>query len=415
MQQPSACFHGTLHFGCNNFFRRKICTNHLSGKRSISTMTSPALSEPTSKPHIEDAAVEMSPSQKSDISIINDPFLDDTISANQDRFLFDPTDIPAYPVPRFFNLTELPDSSLVEFTRKLQDRTAKSKPYCCNFPGCDRLEGFSAESDLDRHKRTRHNIPSSRRPNRNWKCQACQTQCEQKSRNNFRVWLRLDNFRDHCRKSHKNQDLNELVARSELLQPGASIAQYQNGREPPSSSLRRHLLPSLTRSSDTDTSVSSDARNVVSSNISQLGIAHIPFSTDTTDRWFVTDFGLHPLPFPSPDSFDLPQELNSADAAKTIVDRWQTLGLDYQRNLTISEAVSDETLSVMAFYLGNVLEYITYNLLLHVPQNRPRSDIIDILSRNIELSAANTMHHIQTAPILTMWTLFYNHNRYVLN
>ena len=190
-----------------------IGSYHRGARSTISTIEGDGfIDDGSMSGDIMSAAMAMSLNQNASSSITNERF--SAFNTETDQFMQQPL------------TPDLPDSLSIEFTRKLQDRAAKSKPYCCNFPGCDRLEGFSSESDLDRHKRTRHNIPSSRRPNRSWRCQACQT--DGKGRNNTKTWLRLDNFRDHCRKSHKNQDVNDLVARSELLQPGTSITNHRD-------------------------------------------------------------------------------------------------------------------------------------------------------------------------------------------
>ena len=198
-----------------------IGSHHRGTRSAISTTEGDGFIDDSSmRSDIMGAAMRMSLNQNTSSSMTNRPF--SAFNTEPDQFIQQPL------------TADLPSSSPVELKRKLQDRTGKSKPYFCDIPGCDRLEGFSSESDLDRHKRTRHNIPSSRRPNRSWICQACQT--DGKGRNNSKVWLRLDNFRDHCRKSHKNQAVNDLVARSELLQPGALITDHRNlgGLFPPS-------------------------------------------------------------------------------------------------------------------------------------------------------------------------------------
>ena len=511
-------------------------------------MSFAGLSESIPECDIEDTAVEMPPSQNSNTSITDDPFSSYIPVADPGTVAF--------------------------FTRKHSDRGSNRKSYFCDVPGCDRVGGFSSESDLTRHRRTKHNISSFRRLDRRWQCQACQAEGEHGGRNT-RVWLRLDNFRDHCRKSHKNQNINELVVRSELRQPEAPTTQYTNYSGQLPSSEQQYQLPSLTRSS-LSTSDSSDASTIVSSNASRLstdsasisteasagiqygpqdhwmdiglGIAsdlytkdsypNEPFAVVSNDKrsfssftdpslvsWYASNplsyFGVsrpppprmveHHVPAPSSGSSDTSQKLNSTDVAQMTGEQsqalkpgdrlpntafnkpsqspsatkygshvrkmqnlvqkiaWQSTAKNqyknqaaiiqdqynaeyeeasqdhiYQQYLIVPEAASDENLSIegqqvsrkiepnlaepmvernllnqekkseMALYLGNMLEYISYNLLPYVPKNRLGSDIIDILSKSIKLSAANNIYLKQNAPVPPTWILFYNYHRYVL-
>ena len=81
------------------------------------------------------------------------------------------------------------------------------KPYYCVFSGCERkTNGFTTINDLDRHKKSRHRImpPGSKL----YKCAS--ESCLEKSKE----WPRLDNFRQHCDRMHKDEDTQSLIERS---------------------------------------------------------------------------------------------------------------------------------------------------------------------------------------------------------
>jgi len=71
--------------------------------------------------------------------------------------------------------------------------------------GCNRTDGFTTQNDLDRHKKSLHQVPSG-------KSYVCAVpHCAKKTK----VWPRADNFRQHCQRLHKEWDLSVLMDRSE--------------------------------------------------------------------------------------------------------------------------------------------------------------------------------------------------------
>lgn len=82
------------------------------------------------------------------------------------------------------------------------------KPFKCDVEGCSRVvEGFTTQNDLERHKKSLHNVMTG-------KSFMCAVQhCAKKTK----VWPRADNFRQHCQRLHKDHDLNELMDRSEAI------------------------------------------------------------------------------------------------------------------------------------------------------------------------------------------------------
>lgn len=78
--------------------------------------------------------------------------------------------------------------------------------FFCSEPGCKRAgQGFSTINDLDRHKKSVHRIGIS--ISKSYRCAA--SECTNKEK----IWPRLDNFRQHVERMHKDHDLSDLLAR----------------------------------------------------------------------------------------------------------------------------------------------------------------------------------------------------------
>ncbi|KAL8958299.1 MAG: hypothetical protein Q9183_005866, partial [Haloplaca sp. 2 TL-2023] len=90
------------------------------------------------------------------------------------------------------------------------------KPYKCDFPKCPKVDGFSTQNDLDRHKKSVHKIMPKNSNDRSFRCAAMN--CPKKEK----IWPRLDNFRQHCVRIHDGENCDELVRKSELG-PGMSM------------------------------------------------------------------------------------------------------------------------------------------------------------------------------------------------
>jgi hypothetical protein len=78
------------------------------------------------------------------------------------------------------------------------------KPYKCKVVGCRREGGFTTPNDLARHMKSVHKIGGS---TKSYRCAA--RICKSKSK----VWPRLDNFKQHCSRMHKEEDQNLLISR----------------------------------------------------------------------------------------------------------------------------------------------------------------------------------------------------------
>ncbi len=90
--------------------------------------------------------------------------------------------------------------------------------------GCTRVCGFATPNDLDRHKRSKHGLTAGSGPSRYWKCAS--RACENKNKE----WPRLDNFRQHVERMHKEEDSTSLVRRSRrpFLQDVTSFEPWPN-------------------------------------------------------------------------------------------------------------------------------------------------------------------------------------------
>ena len=74
----------------------------------------------------------------------------------------------------------------------------------CLEPGCNRKTGFTTKNDLDRHKKSIHQIFIGK----SYMCAA--PHCPRKDK----VWPRADNFRQHIVRLHKCLDVQELMDKS---------------------------------------------------------------------------------------------------------------------------------------------------------------------------------------------------------
>lgn len=81
-----------------------------------------------------------------------------------------------------------------------------SKPNLCLFPNCRRGgQGFTTTNDLDRHKKSVHGIGKNINSYRCSGSEACRTK--------GKIWPRLDNFKQHIHRMHKDEDEQDLINR----------------------------------------------------------------------------------------------------------------------------------------------------------------------------------------------------------
>jgi hypothetical protein len=79
-----------------------------------------------------------------------------------------------------------------------------SKPFKCNVPGCKRIEGFTTSNDLERHQKSIHRKDIDKK---SYQCAV------ENCRNKEKIWPRLDNFKQHVERMHKDEDVHDLVTR----------------------------------------------------------------------------------------------------------------------------------------------------------------------------------------------------------
>ena len=82
------------------------------------------------------------------------------------------------------------------------------REHICEVDGCQRRKGFATINDLERHQKTVHNIVPSHGYNRVYRCFAAGCAKHEKE------WPRLDNFKQHLIRMHKDQDTDSLVKKS---------------------------------------------------------------------------------------------------------------------------------------------------------------------------------------------------------
>ena len=82
------------------------------------------------------------------------------------------------------------------------------KPFRCDVLGCTRTEGFTTSNDLDRHKKSIHKIGLS---DKSYQC------ASEKCKSKTKVWPRLDNFKQHIERIHRDEDEDELIRKYDRL------------------------------------------------------------------------------------------------------------------------------------------------------------------------------------------------------
>jgi len=95
---------------------------------------------------------------------------------------------------------------LIADTKHRKHMLKHHKEFKCDIPGCKREnQGFSTSNDLDRHKKSVHKVGMEN--TKSWRCAAAS--CLDKGK----IWPRLDNFKQHIERMHKDEDLIDLIRR----------------------------------------------------------------------------------------------------------------------------------------------------------------------------------------------------------
>ncbi|KAF2088130.1 hypothetical protein K490DRAFT_64804 [Saccharata proteae CBS 121410] len=81
------------------------------------------------------------------------------------------------------------------------------KPFTCEFITCTRKVGFTTTNDLQRHMKSVHKVGAG--STRSYRCAG--KDCKHKDK----IWPRLDNFKQHVNRMHPDDDVDDMLRRSE--------------------------------------------------------------------------------------------------------------------------------------------------------------------------------------------------------
>nr|OQO24156.1 hypothetical protein B0A51_06249 [Rachicladosporium sp. CCFEE 5018] len=89
----------------------------------------------------------------------------------------------------------------------------RESPFKCPFSPCqEKATGFATTNDLDRHlKSGRHNMPPQKGSGKGYVCSACIAPPDSE----VKWWPRLDNFKAHIKRRHREMPVDHLVRMSE--------------------------------------------------------------------------------------------------------------------------------------------------------------------------------------------------------
>ena len=83
------------------------------------------------------------------------------------------------------------------------------KSHKCDLPNCPRGKlGFGTINDLERHKKSKHGIRPRHGATKSYRCAS--RRCKMSSK----LWPRLDNFKQHVKRVHKSENMQELIIMS---------------------------------------------------------------------------------------------------------------------------------------------------------------------------------------------------------
>ncbi|KAF1932236.1 uncharacterized protein M421DRAFT_287280 [Didymella exigua CBS 183.55] len=119
----------------------------------------------------------------------------------------------------------VPNSRNVRLNRSMKHMLKHKKNFVCGETGCKRSgKGFSTINDLDRHRKSVHKINTTKSISYQCAASACA--------NKDKIWPRLDNFKQHVERMHKEDDMCELIKLSECHLQEAPEAQQPLSVDP---------------------------------------------------------------------------------------------------------------------------------------------------------------------------------------
>ncbi len=241
--------------------------------------------------------------------------------------------------------------------------------HVCNVGDCTR--GFATINDLDRHKVGVHKMRL--KDTRIYRCfgNAC--------KNPRKDWPRKDNFKSHLRKTHSNEDEDQLLRQSELWwdsqlqEDPRGYGQTQPRPEPEPLMPYDHQLygrptslsvqPPISHENEVDVHAWTPPHQFsdIDSDYQQTShyyakTAHNRVEQDTTARQQALDSDPPPMVMPFSADSALGSSIKTADVQKTLVneDDIQSNYTDHQ-DLRIPEELKDDLVSELAEILFNSL------------------------------------------------------------
>lgn len=112
---------------------------------------------------------------------------------------------PSYPLKCNYKDCQHVSKNHSEYKKHVSRHT---RPHKCRAGSCEKT--FSTNNDLERHMKSVHKIAPRSGTDKSYRCAALN--CSKREK----VWPRLDNFRQHCSRIHKGEEIDELVRKSEV-------------------------------------------------------------------------------------------------------------------------------------------------------------------------------------------------------
>ncbi|CAK3997749.1 Hypothetical predicted protein [Lecanosticta acicola] len=92
-----------------------------------------------------------------------------------------------------------------------------TRPHRCDQQGCSRKDGFATDNDLQRHRKSVHNLQPTVGSTVGYTCVACNVPDGQRPK----FWPRRDNFKAHIKRKHLNWNEELLIEKSkQAMRPG---------------------------------------------------------------------------------------------------------------------------------------------------------------------------------------------------
>jgi hypothetical protein len=97
------------------------------------------------------------------------------------------------------------DDTYTDLSRKHE--LTHTRPYRCAEPHCNRKDGFATENDLQRHRKSVHNLLPTVGSTAGYICAACPPE----GNHPVKFWPRRDNFKAHVKRKHPKYNEAALI------------------------------------------------------------------------------------------------------------------------------------------------------------------------------------------------------------